>query len=383
MEKVKTEKDKMLHEVINAVLSKAVLSRAVLARAVFSRVTSALLAVALMSAAPARMTQAAADKDANWYQIDVIVFAPTDANANASNEAWPDMRPEFPADIVSITGAGGPRPFLLSHLQELQGFNMKMEATSAEPELPDAFSFEQESQASQHRRRMQLRFGDPDAIGDEDAFDDEADDPPLNERSFDEESLDEASEDGAASGSEFAESNNSGNREVEARELDLLLTGEFDDMPFQSTQKSSLTDIMRRLRRSPNFNMLTHHSWVQPVTDQRTPILIQTGERYGDLYEIEGTLSFYRGRYLHVETNLWYTLFQRTQAAVRPLSLTRDLPQALMDANSDLLEVESRRGQFVPSARHRMKQSRRLRMDELHYLDHPLMGVIVRVNRHE
>jgi len=49
----------------------------------------------------------------------------------------------------------------------------------------------------------------------------------------------------------------------------------------------------------------------------------------------------------------------------------------------DLEEVERRRGQYAPARTHRMLQSRRMRSSEMHYLDHPLFGVIVRINRFE
>ena len=48
----------------------------------------------------------------------------------------------------------------------------------------------------------------------------------------------------------------------------------------------------------------------------------------------------------------------------------------------DLIELEENRGLFKMHATYRMVQSRRMRSNELHYLDHPLFGVIVRINRY-
>ena len=49
----------------------------------------------------------------------------------------------------------------------------------------------------------------------------------------------------------------------------------------------------------------------------------------------------------------------------------------------DLVAIENQRGQYFVAATHRMIQARRMRSSELHYLDHPLFGVIVRINRYD
>ena len=116
-----------------------------------------------------------------------------------------------------------------------------------------------------------------------------------------------------------------------------------------------------------------------------TFILVQAGKRYDNRFEIEGTLSFSKSRYLHIQTDLWFTQFEEQDSVsdTHPMKIPSEHSDDLLRQYSDLVTIENQRGQYFVAATHRMIQSRRMRSTELHYLDHPLFGVIVRVNRYE
>lgn len=112
-------------------------------------------------------------------------------------------------------------------------------------------------------------------------------------------------------------------------------------------------------------------------------MMVQTGQRYDDRFEIEGTLSFRRSRFLHVDTQLWYTVFEPREIGANPFlrGFESTLPDAVLQEHRDLVEVERQRGQYFPARTHVMDQTRRMRSNELHYLDHPLFGIVVQINQ--
>lgn len=87
-----------------------------------------------------------------------------------------------------------------------------------------------------------------------------------------------------------------------------------------------------------------------------------------DAEELDGTVQITRGRYLHVNTNL---IFRRRL----PNQYGIQLPTP-SDGNT---ETEASSGDRL--YRFELKQTRRMRRDEIHYLDHPLFGMIVTIRR--
>ena len=134
----------------------------------------------------------------------------------------------------------------------------------------------------------------------------------------------------------------------------------------------------RSIRRSSGFRLLHHEAWIQPIGSANKSILIQAGEQYGDAFELDGTIALRVSRYLHVETHLWLTSFQRI-AADTPLSQFPQQPERY----KNLLLAESRRNAFITEQAFLLRQSRRMRSGETHYLDHPRFGLLVHVKPHQ
>jgi hypothetical protein len=153
-----------------------------------------------------------------------------------------------------------------------------------------------------------------------------------------------------------------------------------------------------------------------PITHTAT---VSDPDYDGRLYELEGTLTVSLARYLHVDARLWYTLPEKVklvmennvshqdssvsqseaplsdeaQADNTALSLTdNDTPiinTNLPATDADGLEplpdtINGTTGQPTESfswiyQTAVMDTSRRMRSNELHYLDHPLFGVLIRI----
>ena len=148
-----------------------------------------------------------------------------------------------------------------------------------------------------------------------------------------------------------------------------------------------LIDMLNRMEKTGNYRLLYHNAWIQPIRERSRafPIYITGGKQvpliaatqpqdldYGlppiesddanspalddsadpvmsapaaTQPELQGTIRLHLSRYLHVEPDLWYT---STSSEGVPFWV-------------------------------RINQNRRMRSDELHYIDHPLFGLLVRI----
>jgi hypothetical protein len=174
------------------------------------------------------------------------------------------------------------------------------------------------------------------------------------------------------------------NEDLPRRQLDLnqRLAFIFSDqaqiytsLPLSARMLNAQT---RSIHRSSAFRLLHHDAWIQPIATADKSILIQAGEQYGDAFELDGTIALRVSRYLHVETQLWFTSFQRVAEDI-PLSQFSQQPERY----KKLLLAESRKNAFITEQTFLLKQSRRMRSGETHYLDHPRFGVMIRIKPHQ
>jgi len=211
------------------------------------------------------------------------------------------------------------------------------------------------------------------------------------------------------------------------------------DREWLSADQLTLDDAATKLNRSRGVEVLFHSGWTQsvPARGNGKPIDIEAGEVYTDgasgeqQFRLSGTITVTLGRYLHVRPTLFFTpkqapsyvstgagaeantgasgenqIVQQARAAaaaargespsgtpeVRDLSssansssrsaLDRIRDRELADQRSAENEPFGSQRNLREQARPaylRLDQSRRVRSGELHYLDHPELGVLVRI----
>ena len=295
-----------------------------------------------------------------WYQIDVILFKPK--STDLDEESWPEVAGTYPTDVTAVTDGD---IFKLSQLEQLDVL-LPTVAVDVEPELgTNDFAFEGQSSRNRNRRVIERVTGVSDGDSNEDSGGD---------------SGNGSNEANSAAGIPAALSV----EDIIDTALALSSANSEGALAFSSREaNSSLQAILRSLRRSSRFTVLSQQSWVQPIGSEPTPILIQAGQRYDDRFEVEGTLSFTRSRFLHLQTNLWYTVFEPRSGESNPFlaGFQSNLSDEILSQHPELVKVERERGQYFAARTHPMFQSRRMRSDELHYIDHPLFGIVVRINR--
>jgi len=168
----------------------------------------------------------------------------------------------------------------------------------------------------------------------------------------------------------------------------------------------------RRMAQSGRYDILFHERWNQPfVSRQLTrPIILDQSGYTQDWPKLQGSITLYLSRYLHLETNFWLNTMGSYlpgdwQMPAAPLGPS-PYPVAKEDEESDSVvpqehtqSVTERASDSEPTPgfsfeseatidagpqypwRHAvaLKQTRKMRSKEVHYLDHPMMGVIVLV----
>ena len=124
---------------------------------------------------------------------------------------------------------------------------------------------------------------------------------------------------------------------------------EMDENAFKRRPRENFTlhDLARRLRNSGEFEVLEQLAWQQPVPERGAPQPIYLNLNDG---ELQGHVAVTLGRYLHTQATLW-------------------LQPSQTGATSD------------PEGYALLDQSQRMRSGQLHYFDHPLFGMVVRIDK--
>ena len=177
------------------------------------------------------------------------------------------------------------------------------------------------------------------------------------------------------------------------------------------------------MARKGGYRVLFHEAWLQPVGEQaeELPIILDRSGDGGPWPELQGSILLYLDRYLHLETNLWLNTqgqyfpgrWQMPPPPLSPPSLIVEEPEPLL-ATADTTGVvapaqsplpaqdaapaptgesgtpDSNTGQVVTEVeetgpvypfRHAvtLRQTRRMRSEELHYVDHPMFGLVIKL----
>ena len=158
------------------------------------------------------------------------------------------------------------------------------------------------------------------------------------------------------------------------------------DLPFQALPNLQLQAEARRIQQQRDMKVIWHQAWVEPIQEQEQAVVHPLDIRLSDQLDIHlsGSFSLHRSRFLHLTTDL---VVQHYQPA--PLVLPEDLQPVLNSARSDyrtdlltqaaIASSAAEETALLPLRAARIQQSRRMRSGELHYIDHPLLGIVVKV----
>ena len=137
-----------------------------------------------------------------------------------------------------------------------------------------------------------------------------------------------------------------------------------------------LGSVVDRLERSSDYRVVLHVGWRQPgfpVDDAPgvhlvSPRGIGTGSRHGTAAHegVDGTVRLWRRRFLHVDADL----------AFGDIEGWRERTAGFVESGSGPASAAPERLRVV-----RLTRSLRLRQGRLHYVDHPLFGILLFAKR--
>jgi hypothetical protein len=144
---------------------------------------------------------------------------------------------------------------------------------------------------------------------------------------------------------------------------DLLENTEFINLP---ADQKILNAEARKLSNKGELQVLNHQSWRQVLDANKRInwIDIKGGYAWGGHQQLEGSLGFSKGRYLHIHSNIHLNQFP----SVTSSDLTK---HSLLSAGQSLVPVIKTRFSLI--------QRRKMRSNELHYLDHPKLILLVKI----
>ncbi len=159
-----------------------------------------------------------------------------------------------------------------------------------------------------------------------------------------------------------------------------------------------------KLTGTGQYRVLYSRRWQQGLvkTKDAPNLLITGGSPRGAHYELEGSIKFSVERYLHVHTNMWFTAFgepevrrdtgANTYAEAEKYGaidaannededweeLEEDFEEPMVlpapPWNTDAIGAQESIRRVVT-----LRQHRRLRSKETHYIDHPSIGILIRI----
>ncbi|MFV8817382.1 CsiV family protein [Haliea sp. E17] len=162
------------------------------------------------------------------------------------------------------------------------------------------------------------------------------------------------------------------------------------------------------MARTGEYRILFHEAWAQPVMGENDaiPIVLDRSGDTGDWPELQGSIKLHVARYLYLETRLWLNTagtylpgdWRMPAAPLGPPSVITVEPPpdpneivageesslagvTVYETEALLEPVEEEVLEPLSPWRHAvlLEQKRRMRSLEVHYLDHPLFSVVVRL----
>lgn len=139
---------------------------------------------------------------------------------------------------------------------------------------------------------------------------------------------------------------------------------------IQFTELSNLATHLSKLHTDHRYEVVTYSAWVQPLFEKRdavrVPIMRETpaDEMATAIYPpvkvpLSGDIRIFENRLLFVDV---------------------DVSNEFSDGYSGFSMAA--RGDRPPG-KYTLREKRRVKLNELHYFDHPFFGILVRVSRHE
>jgi len=131
----------------------------------------------------------------------------------------------------------------------------------------------------------------------------------------------------------------------------------------------AMVDYVKAINRQSHLRPLLHRRWRAPIPPREAPLPLYFASEVdasapltrAGLAKLEGHVSVTVGRYLHFAPTLWY---HADNLGMAPIALPAGAITPVPDESRYMV----------------LEESRRMRSGDLHYIDHPKLGVVVRID---
>lgn len=193
---------------------------------------------------------------------------------------------------------------------------------------------------------------------------------------------------------------------------------------FLSDEHKTLKESAGALNRAGYLRTLLHETWLQPMRpeNQAPALVIRGGNQYGNHTELEGYIHIFLSRYLHLQTNLWFTEFVPNYGQISEhwpdlpefpknyltseelpvpqddAPLAETMPRSHLTSSTDTYfdltgkDIDSPQTSgadedptdqpYLIQQTITLQQNRRMRSEQLHYIDHPRLGILIKIYPH-
>lgn len=188
-------------------------------------------------------------------------------------------------------------------------------------------------------------------------------------------------------------------------------------LPLVDATQLSINSSARALTISRKYSPIFTAGWKMylPGDQEEVPVRIEGGEEFDGRHELEGFVTVKRNRYLHLEADLAFIAYAISEkidetnimdtimnsgSPINHLFQNQPVPldtqPQITPANKAPLSMNTSNGYdtftndydfntqqgspYVAKSHQLLRESRRMRSGELHYLDHPSFGVLIRIN---
>ena len=152
--------------------------------------------------------------------------------------------------------------------------------------------------------------------------------------------------------------------------IDPVEPTELDD-PVEFTVLKALAPYLAKLHANPQYEVVTYTAWTQPLFEKNESIRVElvpqpesaSVENFRPLMRppLQGGLQMFENRLLFVELDI------KNEFEAQPID-----PYGPITPETD-----------SPAGTFRLHEKRRVKLNEIHYFDHPYFGALVRVSRWE
>lgn len=317
-----------------------------------------------------------------WYQIEILVFA--NLKGAADDEYWPVVERSYPVQMVFIGPVTGDvlSPLNLGQLKQIDALEQLLsllEPAETATATDNEFLFRSIGQ------KRPVYTGT--TLSEDDLLAGITRELTPAEVPQEQITADPAPETDAGPTTSPAASNS-----MKPEDLSTLFETGNDMEAYRNLPEGQLTlsAVSKRIDQSSQYKLLYHSAWRQPVPAMADaiPILLQGGDQYDDMFELDGYVTISKSRYLHVDTHLWYTQFvpRSGQSSIVLPDNTQFYSQedrSLLEKYPRVQRYEAMRENYLPAQTYPMIQSRKLKLAALHYLDHPAFGLMIKIEEYD